>query len=144
LLEISIENWIMVHFNIVWNNKDFKDIIHEFLVAMEASKWCCKEQKWAYSERHTITTTMMIDLFLDLGNSIMKSIEISFHKYSGICKHCISIRFIIIYLSCYWKISPSSMKVWMSFFMPSQKMKIWSIDILYENLNDLLLEMHQV
>jgi hypothetical protein len=67
----------------VGHSMKFEDIIHENL---SHGGWCervLKGTKMSIFGKES-TTTMMIDLFLDLGNLALKSIEISVHIAGGI------------------------------------------------------------
>jgi hypothetical protein len=65
---------------------------------------------------------MMIDLLPNLGNPMMKSIEISFHIVDGIGRGCnvSGVNFTVYPLLC-WQVSDFSTKVCMLCFTPSHK-----------------------
>jgi hypothetical protein len=64
---------------------------------------------------------MMIDLFPDLGKSVIKSIKISFQIAGGIESGCSVTIDLTIYPYLHWHTSHSVTKLRMSCFIPSQK-----------------------
>ena len=91
---------------------------------MDVVNGCWRAQKWAYLERQSMTT-MMIELFPDLGKTTLKYIEIS-HQIAGGIRSGWNVPGALISspFLC-WQTSHSATKVWTSWFIPSRKKRMF-------------------
>ena len=87
---------------------------------MDAVNGWGRAQKWAYLERRS-TTTIMTDLFPDLGNPVINSIEISFQIAGGIGSSWRVPGDLTVSPLLHWHTSHSATNLRISFFIPSQK-----------------------
>ena len=79
-----------------------------------------RAQKWAYLESRS-TTTIITDLFPDLGKPVIKSIDISFQISGGIGSGWSVPRDLTVSPLLRWHTSHSATNLQMSCFIPSQK-----------------------
>jgi hypothetical protein len=79
-----------------------------------------RAQKWAYLERRS-TTTIITDLFPDLGKPVIKSIDISFQISGGIGSGWSVPEDLTVSPLLRWHTSHSATNLRMSCFIPSQK-----------------------
>lgn len=79
-----------------------------------------RAQKWEYLESLS-TTTMITDLFLDVGRPVMKSMDMSIHTDAKRGKGCKVPSCLIFSPLLRWNTSHLEKKVRMSFFMLVQK-----------------------
>jgi hypothetical protein len=87
LPKIVGESGIFVIYNRMRHAMKFENMIHKNLSHCGCCEWMLKRKNSAYLERQS-TTTMITDLFPDLGNPTTKSMETSLQIVGVIGSSC--------------------------------------------------------